>query len=333
MVMRHKLFFSLLMVCFCGCSQNKTETIMQNPEITEKNIVNKLSSEVKHYEYEPMYFLSYEQNICYSEILVNDILVNKNFAEIMDGGTFEINNCIFKSGTQKVTLRLYPAGKHDLRDLQTLVWDTDMKIDITEVNNKNRDTKDKEITSYLTSITTFKDNDGYERTKFEGSGKNYYEASFTFNATIPYQVKGFENARDLREWDKEILLKKLVSEYNKVKNIYQNKEYDNIAKISYDNLKNQFVAEYQNREYVNDVWNMLMEVYKQPTFEMQPIEDYKLVFFAEGRLVALMQDSKDPRVRGNSVLWAKFNRGEGIETLFCNRYFYIPKGETEFKVY
>jgi len=333
MVMKHNLFFSLLMVCFCGCSQNKTETIMQNPEITEKNIVNKLSSEVRRYDYEPMYYLSYEQISCFSEILVNDIPVNENFQKGSRGATFEINNFIFKSGIQKVTFRLYPAGKIDIRDFSTLVDDTKMKIEITEADNKNRNTKDKEITSYLTPITTFKDNDGYERTKFEGSGKDYYEASFTFNATIPYKVEGFENAFDLRELDKEILLKKLISEYNKVKDIYQNKEYDNIAKTSYDALRNQVVSEYQNREYVNDVWNMLMEVYKQPTFEMQPIENYKMIFFADGKLVALMQDSKDPRVRGNTSLWAKFNRGEGVETLFCNSYFYIPKGETEFKIY
>ncbi|GAA3762398.1 hypothetical protein [Flavobacterium ginsengiterrae] len=305
---------------------------MQNTEITEKNIVNKLSSEVKRYDYEPMYFLSYEQNICYSEILLNDIPINENFKELVDGGTFEINNCIFKSGIQKITLRMHPAGKHGLRDLQALAWDTNMKIDITVADNRKQDLKGKEVLTYVTPLSTY-EVDGYKKTRFIATGKDYYEASFTFNATIPYEVEGFENARDLRDWDKKILEKKLLYEYSKVKNIYQNKEYDNIARTSYDGLRNQFVAEYQNREYINDVWTMLMEVYKQPTFEMQPIEDYKLVFFAEGRLVALMQNSKDPRVRGNTALWAKFNRGEGIETLFCNSYFYIPKGETEFKIY
>jgi len=330
-----KAFFLiiLLSVTFLSSCQNKIETIMQNPEITEKNIVNKLSSEVKHYDNEPMYYLTYEQNSCFSEVLVNGILVYKNFQKASRGATFEINNCIFKSGIQKVTFRLYSAGKRDIRDFSTLVDDTKMKIEITESDNKNRDAKDKEITSFLTPILTFKNDDGYVRTKFEGSGKNFYEASFTFNATIPFDVEGFENARDLREWDKKILEDKLLSQYNKVKNIYQNKDYDNIAKISYDNLKNQVISKYLSREYINDAWNILMEIYRQPTFEMQPIEDYKLVFFAEGRLVALMQNSKDPRVRGNSALWAKFDRGEGIETLFCNRYFYIQKGDTEFKIY
>ncbi len=321
------------MVCFCGCSQNKTQPIMQNPEITEKNIVNKLYSNVKRYDYEPMYYLTYVQNVCFSEILVNDILVNKNFQEIGDGATIPINNCIFKSGIQKVTFRLYPVGENKGFNFPTLINDTDMKIEVTESDNNKRNEDGKRIANYITPLITFKNAADYEKTKFEGSGKTYYEASFTFNATIPYKVEGFENARDLREWDAAILYKKLLQEYNKVKAIYQNKDYDNIARISYNNLRNQFISEYQNREYINEVWEMLMEAYKLPTFEMQPIENYKMVFFADGKLVALMQDSKDSRVRGNSSLWAKFNRGEGIETLFCNRYFYIPKGETEFKIY
>jgi hypothetical protein len=189
---------------------------------------------------------------------------------------------------------------------------------------------EKKIASYITPLVITKE---YEEGKFEFAGKTYYEASFTFEAKIPYEVEGFENARDLREWDKEILHKKLLQEYNKIKEIYQKKDYRNIARISYDNLKNQFVSEYQDRKYIDDVWTMLMDAYKLPTFEMQPIENYKVVFLADGKLVALMQNTKDSRVRGNTSLWAKFDRGEGIETLFCNRYFYIPKGEAEFEVY
>lgn len=327
------IFYCLLLVSCSGCSQNKSKIIVQNPEITEKNILNKLSAAIKHYDYEPVYYLTFVQNSCFSEILVNDIPVNKNFQKESQGLTLDINNYIFKSGIQKVTFRLYPAEKIGGMHFSTLVYDTEMKIEITESDNKKRDQKGKEITSYATPLITIKNADGYEKNQFESSGKNYYEANFTFNANIPYEVEGFGNARDLREWEVDILKEKLLREYNKVRSIYQNKEYDNIARISYDNLKNQFVSEYQNREYISEVWETLMNSYKQPTFEMQPIENYTLVFFADGKLVALMQESKDFRLRGNTSLWAKLNKGEGTKALFCNRYFYIPKGETEFKIY
>lgn len=308
------------MVCFYGYSQNKTETIIQNSEITEKNIVSKLANNISYYDYEPLYQLMITNNWCSSEILVNDILVYKNFQSPLAGPTVDINNFIFKSGTQKVTLRLYPVGKYQDENIDAFISETGMSISVIEFNKRTE--KDTEIVKYVTPKKEGRND------PFIGIGKTYYEANFTFNAKIPYKVEGFENARDLREWDKETLLKKLLLEYNEVKDIYQNKEYDNIARISYPNLKNQVISKYQTREYINNVWTMLMDVYKLRTFEIQPIENYKMVFFADGKLVALMQDSKAPRVRGNTSLWAKFDRGEGVETLFCNRYFYIPKGET-----
>jgi hypothetical protein len=66
---------------------------------------------------------------------------------------------------------------------------------------------------------------------------------------------------------------------------------------------------------------------------MHTIEDHKLVFFAEGRLVSLMQTSQDNRLRGNTALWAKVNHDGGLRQMFLNRYCYIPKDKTEFEVY
>lgn len=331
--MKTKFIIATLFISLLSSCQNKTTTIMQNPEITAKNIVNKLVSEVKHYNYEPMYYLTFRQNSCFSEIFINDIPVYKNFNQESSGRTLEINNYILKSGVQKVTFRLYPAGKIGSADFSTLVSDTEMNIEIEESDNDKKEQEGKKIMSYSTPLTTTINEYGNPISKFEGTNKTYYEASFTFNATVPYEIKDFENSEDLRKFDKDILEKKLLAEYNKTKEIYQNKDYDGIAKISYDNLKNQFVTKYETREYITDAWEMLMDAYKLSTFEMQPVENYKMVFFADGKLVALMQNSKDSRVRGNSILWAKFERGEGVETLFCNRYFYIPKGKTEFEIY
>ncbi|MFG4000859.1 hypothetical protein ACGI8V_01730 [Flavobacterium aquidurense] len=262
---------------------------MQNPEITEKNIVDKLAFNIHHYDYEPMYQLLITSNWCSSEILINDMLVYKNFREPLDGPTVDINNYIFKSGVQTVTVRMYPVGKYKDENFDTFIAETGMSIIVNEYDEKTE--KDKEIAIYKSPIK--KELNEYNQSQFVAVGKIYYEANFTFNATIPYKVDGFDNAQDLRELNKEALEKKLLIEYNKVKDIYQSKEYDNIARISYDNLKNQFVSEYQDRKYIDDVWTMLMDAYKLPTFEMQPIENYKVVFLADGKLVALMQNTKD----------------------------------------
>lgn len=323
--MKFKISIILLFINLVSSCQKKPLNIMENSEITEKNIVTKLASNIKHYDYEPLYQLMITSNWCSSEILVNDMIVYKNFQKPLAGPTIDINNYIFKSGIQKVTLRLYPVGQYQDENIDAFIAETGMSISVIEFNTRTE--KDTEIVKYITPKKEGRNN------PFEGIGKIYYEATFNFNATIPYEVEGFENAQDLTKWEKDVIERKILQEYTKLKDIYQNKEYDNIARISYSNLKNQVISKYQTREYINNVWMMLMEIYKEPTFEMQPIENYKMVFFADGKLVALMQNTKDSRVRGNTSLWAKFDRGEGIETLFCNRYFYIPKGEAEFKIY
>ena len=76
-----------------------------------------------------------------------------------------------------------------------------------------------------------------------------------------------------------------------------------------------------------------MKFIKKAPLEMQPIANYKLEFFADGKLVALMLDTKDNNLRGNTALWAKIEYEGDIHPLFFNSYFYIPQGETEFKVY
>ncbi|UPZ16913.1 hypothetical protein [Flavobacterium humidisoli] len=330
-----KLTFVVILctISILSSCQNSTNTNMQNSEITEKNIVNKLYSNVKHYDYEPMYYLTFIQNSCFSEILINDFPVNKNFQKESQSKTLDINNYIFKSGIQKVTFRLYPAGKVGLIDFSTLVADTEMKIQITESDNNKRDIDGKKISSYETPTIRIQTSNGAENNSFQSAGKSYFEASFTFVAKVPYELEGFEDAQNLKELDRETLEKKLLLNYKKIKEVYQSKNYDDIARISFDNLKNQFISEYQTREQINEVWEMLMNSYKQPTFEMQPIENYKMVFFADGKLVVLMQESKDSRLRGNTSLWAKFDKGQGVKALFCNRYFYIPKGEKEFKIF
>ena len=133
--------------------------------------------------------------------------------------------------------------------------------------------------------------------------------------------------------DKDELQKKLLDAYQQVWKIYNNKEYDNIAKISYDTWKDEFASKYQDEKYVKQFWETLLESYKSNTFEMQPLKDYKIDFFAEGKLVALMSTNPDFRNRGNTVLWAKVKLEGSLRPLYINRYFYIPEGETEFKVY
>ncbi len=85
--------------------------INQNPHITADNMVEELSKQVKHYDKEIMYKFKVGNEYCYPEILINDVPVYKEFKEPLSSTTFDINHAVFKSGSHKLTYKIYPVGK------------------------------------------------------------------------------------------------------------------------------------------------------------------------------------------------------------------------------
>ncbi|GAA3762392.1 hypothetical protein [Flavobacterium ginsengiterrae] len=297
--------------------------------LTSKNYIENIFKSIKRYDYEPMYYLTYEQNICYSEILVNDIPVNKNFAEIGDGWTMPINDFIFKSGVQKVTFRLYAVGKTKDFDFLTLTDRTNMKIEITESDNRKRDLKGKEIASYITPLAPIVKY-GYERTQFIATGKNYFEASFTFNATVPYEFNTLNRAEDLSKWDKDILEKRVVSFYKKQWNILNEKREDDY--FSFLELKEKETRQslFCNKQELQEILDSYTEAFTIKDYNIQPLENYELKLYGDGKLVCLELKSQDKNLRGESALWAKYDKDRMAD--FLKFYIYMPKGGTEFEI-
>ncbi|WP_136669406.1 hypothetical protein [Flavobacterium sp. H122] len=164
------------------------------------------------------------------------------------------------------------------------------------------------------------------------SGKKYYEGSFTFNAKVPYELKGWSESQDLRKLDQKVLAGKVLAEYESNRGIFQSKNLDGIARITYDGLRNQFVSEYASKKDIQEAWDEIVEIVNNPTFEMQPIKDYKMIFYGEGKLVCLVSTSDDKKIKGQSVLLGRFKKGKSDSgyAVFCM--LHIPKGKTELEV-
>ncbi|PWN68009.1 hypothetical protein C1638_005285 [Chryseobacterium oncorhynchi] len=316
----------LTLISLQSCSQEKNKT-MQNPNITADNIVTEISKQVKNYPIEPNYGFRYENNQCYFEVFINDFPAFKQFKK-PTSSAFEINPFIFKNGTQKITYKLYPVNSAVLSE------ETSLTLNLESFDMKNESQGDVVVQEFKTPSTEVKIVDNYSNQKFVGAGKNYYEGSFDVKVEVPYQLhSAFENAQDLQKMDKKELEAKLLKKYKEIWSIYQNKELDNIAKLEYDSFKDLFVSGYSNKNEIENNWKELNQAYTSSTFKMQPIEKYKLQFFAGGKLAALMLDTTDNQLRGNTALWAKVDYDGGMRGMFINRYFYIPQGEKEFKVY
>ncbi|MGQ7856653.1 hypothetical protein ACUN24_20640 [Pedobacter sp. WC2501] len=318
-----------------GCTDGQTQG-NQNSSITAENISDEILKQVKHYPIEPMYVISHEGNYCYYEIFIDDIPVFKNFDNMAPEG-FDINKVIFKSGKHTLKYKLYPFGNQNKykQNYPTLTDETSLNLKLGSYDLKNDEASDKILMEYSLPTTKNEVTKGYVKQNFIGAGKTFYEGSVDINVTVPYQTQSpFENAQDLRKMDEKVLEAKLLKKYKEISSIYGNGDQDNIAKLEYNSLKDMYVSTYESRENVSKNINTLFkEVYKNSSFEMQPLKKYKLSYFAGGKLAALMLDTNDNQLRGNTALWAKVNDGQGTRAIFLNRYFYIPARETEFKVY
>lgn len=331
------LYASVFLFSILSCSQKQKTMLNQNPDITADNIVEEIAKQVKHYPSEKIYNLGYSNDKCYFDMYVDGIKLNKAFNKALGNTAVEINNVIFKSGKHTVSYKMYPLGKSKEYEevFNTLVEGTTLEFDLTSYDKKNANAQDVEYTTHKAPQISQELSPGYFKDKFVGSGKTFYEGSFEINIDVPYTShSAFEKAQDLRKVDKKELQEKLLKKYKEVWNIYQNKELDNIARLEYNTLHDLYVSTYDSKEVINkNISTMFNDIYKNSSFQMQPIEKYKLEFFADGKLVALMLETNDNQLRGNTALWAKVNYDGGTRGFFLNRYFYIPQGETEFKVY
>ena len=337
--MKHWFLWGFVLVAFQSCSQ--PTPVNQNPNITADNLVEEIAKQVKNYPSERIYGLGYSNDNCYFDMFINDIKVHTFPGRGLIGSTaVEVNQLLPHSGKYTISYKMYPLYTLEEEGktvtLNTLVDSSYVALEVYSYNLKDKNEGDLFYAKYGTPNIAIKNAQGDTIYKFAGSGKTYYEGSFEVELDVPYQLQPpFATAQDLRKMDQKLLMTKLLAKYKEVWQIYKNRELDNIARLEYDSLKDLFISHYATPKTIKENWAVIYDNYKNGTFEIQPIENYKLEFFADGKLAALMLDTKDNKIRGNTVLWAKliYENGEFGMPVFFNRYFYIPQGEAEFKVY
>ena len=337
--MKHWFLWGFVLLMFYSCSS--PTPVNQNPNITADNLVEEIAKQVKHYPSERIYGIGYSNDNCYFDMFINDIKVHTFPSRGLIGSTaVEVNQLLPHSGKYTISYKMYPLYTLEEEGktvtLNTLIDSSYVALDVYSYNLKDKNEGDIFYAKYGTPNIAIKNAQGDTIYKFAGAGKAYYEGSFEVELDVPYQLQPpFATAQDLRKMDQKQLMTKLLTKYKEVWQIYKNRELDNIARLEYDSLKDLFISHYATPKTIKENWAVIYDNYKNGTFEIQPIENYKLEFFADGKLAALMLDTKDNKIRGNTVLWAKliYENGEFGMPVFFNRYFYIPQGETEFKVY
>ena len=272
-------------------------------DITAENFVENLKSEIKHYNYEPIFYFRTNKTNCLIEIYVNGVREFKDY-KLSNFITPIAFGSILKSGNQKVTVKMYPVGnlnneswgKENKETMTKLAEDSSVEISVVKIDEKSSKGFDDE--KLITKQVSPKDI----------AGKDMYEFSFTFDAQVPYEFEGWTKGQDLRKLDQELVRKKAVEFYVLLGEIHLNKNLDARLKLDYPSTVRIKSSYFANKENLVKTLATYKENITGYDYRMEPIEDFKTVFMGDGKLLRLNQRSLDDRYRGKGALILKYGK-------------------------
>jgi hypothetical protein len=87
------------------------------------------------------------------------------------------------------------------------------------------------------------------------------------------------------------------------------------------------ISEYRDKDYIQEGWDEFKEPYNS-TYKILPLLPYKMVFYGDGKMVALVTTSIDVRYRSKSTLYGEYIDKDGDESFnFIRTFLYLPEGK------
>src|SRR6187402_2419182 len=186
----------LVAIVLPSCGQN-------NSKLNKEKIRNEwenIYKQVKAYKYNPIIILDFSAYNCTYQILINDVPALTSTEEgNINGSQFPVSDLILKSGPQSITIRVYPAMKGDYESEPFLTAKSGMTVKVKMGDYSNQDPE------IFKTLYTF------ETPDFKQSNLPYAEYKGTFEAEVPYTLKGWSNGVLLAKEDKGKLLKEALA--------------------------------------------------------------------------------------------------------------------------
>jgi hypothetical protein len=329
------IIYLTLITSIIACKKTSTnykETDMTNNKLTKDNYVATMLKEIKHYPKEPIYYFYVGNSLCVYEILVNDFPIQKSYKYEQQATPIYINIGILKSGKQKITYRIYPAPKEFNGDSD--VFDSETEFNVTVYVNDNATGlevgEEKLIIKHNapTKIRMGGSSNDIAVKEFAGKGKKYYEHSFYFDAEVPYENIGYTNGQDLRKLNQKDLESAVIKFYQKQWKIYNDKNTDDLFFYLYIKEKELRQSMYEEKKELEQNLKEYLEPLALKNYKPEPLKDYKMAFYGDGKMVALEQTSMDIRLRGEGALWGLDNDPKGRTAYFHYRYLFLQQGKS-----
>ena len=283
-----KLIISSLLLLFslasCQKEQSSATTIKSKEKMGQKML--DIYKQVRIYNYSPLYEVEFSSDACGYEILINGVPLQRY---LLFGGTNEqripINDHILSSGKQEIIIRLFPPQFSDQSWSPTFVDGSKFKIKVIHHATDGSTDNPKQVFEFTSS-----NKPGTE--KFVGSGQKVFEFKGSFDAIVPYQIEGWKNSKDLSKENQDKLLKEAVAAYNDFRNVLIRKDVNAYESLMYDKEVELAKAFYWNTSADSkERWDEMSGTVREKR-DILPIKDFKMVLYAEGRVLALQPTSE-----------------------------------------
>jgi len=315
----HTIFFTgaMLLMALNGCAQEKAGKKLID---MEKEIVvfqDQLYNKIKKYSKRPLYLVQVNKKNCRALVLCNNIphwlTLYENTAESM---ALYLNNYIPKTGSQLLTVRVYPREGED--------YITEMAV----VDLKIRFAADKDD-----GVDQYKTIKQAELPADIGTKKlKYYELEVPFTATVPYNFSAeLSNAQDLKSI--QGIENKVVEKYKQLQGYLVKGDGLSFAKaFENSDLKSSTYLYATKQELIADDQAENVDVQRArldlKNRKVKPIEQYELVFFADGKL-AKLQTIKDKK----EMLTVDFEDANGQSGFEKPVLLYLPAGSKDLAIW
>ena len=218
------------------------------------------------------------------QVYINDILIAYYYQKGATTLTIPINREILRSGKQKIRIKLesdklLESDELEYYKFKILKFDSMDAIDSDVIVDCKFDVeKSKKV--------------------------KIFSQTWDFISEVPYSLKGWSKSENLLNEDKDELLKEVLFTYNDFRNILKKKDTrlfylktqnrdDEINKALYFNNNNIKEDKLQTENTIQSISEVL------------PMENFKMVFYGEGKMVGLIHI--DDKNKDESPIQAKLN--------------------------
>jgi hypothetical protein len=284
--MRKLIISSLVLLsslAACQQKQSSGTTIKSQEKVYQKML--DIYKQVKTDDYNPWYEVEFSQDACGYEILINGVPVQRYllFGSVNDQ-RIQVNDHILTSGKQEIIIRLFPPQLSDQSWSPALMEASKFKIKVFHHSADSPAENYKQVFEFSTSNKPGTEN-------FLASGQKVFEFKGSFDAEVPYQLEGWRNSKDLSKENQDELLKEAVAAYNNFRNVLIKKDVNAYAALMYDKEVELAKAFYWNTPADSkERWGEMMGKVREKR-EILPLKDFKMVLYADGKVLALQPAS------------------------------------------